>query len=581
MKRKTNIHFQKRQNKMLKVVIRNIIYMILLSIVALFLGLVLSFIFTRLLPGDPVLAYLPERFTQEEYLAMLRQLGLDQPIIIQFFRHVSDFFTGNLGLSGSINRGQPLIELLTNRIPASIEFTILPIVSGLFAGILLGILSVKVRYRLIKLLIQILTISVISMPIFVVGIWSQYTFAFQMGIFPALGDPSLPSGILFLLTLFLTARQVRSNYLKKSEEKHILSNSLQIIFNISILIASIFLLEVTFGIHGFFDLFIISINLSEYWLFRACLFIIIALTVFVLFLSNIVYTIYNYFSEERQSKIFTTYIGRNEQVVEESARYGLNSDQSFKDFTIYRLKSPLTIIGLAIVVFTIIVAIFPQVLTPFSMQEALAPGPGAWDPPSATHPLGQTAFGRDVLALLAYGVSTSITVCILPVLIGIAIGLNFGYLSKVHRWVKGVVLGVMVILFIIPSVIVIVIIQGNYFLGGNITMIMSIMTLYMIPLVTLLISRGNYSYKLTAKKLIAYFPLFMAINIMLFEAIGFLGFSDPLIIQLGDSIKLARSFVYFAPWASLWPGLALYVLMMGFFTLHYGLKEPIPIVGRL
>jgi len=566
---------------MLKVVIRNIIYTILLLIVALFLGLVLSFVFSRLFPGDPVLPFLPPGFTQAEYLAMIRQLGLDQPIIVQFFRYLFDFFTGNLGVLSSLAPGIPVIEILTERIPASIEFTILPIVSGLFAGILLGILSVKVRYRLIKLLIQILTISVISMPIFVVGIWSQYTFAFQMGIFPAIGDPSLPSGILFLVTFFLTTRQVRSNYLKKSEEKHILSNSLQIIFNISILIASIFLLEVTFGIHGFFELFIISINTWDYYLFRACLFILIALTVFVLFLSNIVYTIYNYFSEERQSKIFTTYIGRNEQVVEESARYGFNSDQTFKDFTIYRLKSPLTIIGLAIVVFTIIIAIVPQVLTPFSMQEALGVYPGAYSPPSATHPLGQTTFGRDVLALLVYGVSTSIKVCILPVLIGIAIGLNFGYLSKVHRWVKWVVLGVMVIIFIIPSVIVILIIQGNFLLGGNITMIMSIMTLYMIPWVTLLISRGNYSYKLTAKKLIAYFPLFMAINIMLFEAIGFLGFSDPLIIQLGDSISRARPSVFFAPWASLWPGLALYILMIGFFTLHYGLKEPIPIVGKL
>ena len=565
---------------MLKVVIRNVIYTILILIVALFLGLVLSFVFTRLLPGDPVLAYLPPFFTQDDYLAMLRQLGLDQPIIIQFFRYIFDLVTGNLGISGSISKGQPIIELLLGRIPASIEFTILPIFLGLIAGIFLGIFSIKVRYRLIKLLIQILTILVISMPIFVLGIWSQYTFAFQMGLFPAIGDPFLPSCILFLLTLFLTTRQVRSNYLKKSDEKHILSNSLQIIFNISILIASIFLLEVTFGIHGFFELFIMSISLSDYYLFRACLFILIALTVFVLFLSNIVYTIYNYFSEERQSKIFAKYIGRNEQMVEESARYGLNSDQKFKDFTIYRLKSPLTIIGLAIVVFTIIVAIFPQVLTPFSMQEALGIYSGSWDPPSATHPLGQTIFGRDVLALLVYGVSTSIKVCILPVLIGIAIGLNFGYLCKVHRWVKGVVLGVMVILFIIPSVIVILIFLGT--LGeGNITMIMSIMTLYMIPWVTLLISRGNYSYKLTAKKLIAYFPLFMAINIMLFEAIGFLGFSDPLIIQLGDSVNRARNHVYFAPWASLWPGLALYILMIGFFTLHYGLKEPIPIVGRL
>ena len=560
---------------MLKV-IRNIHYTILLPIIPFFFGLVLSFLISRLLPGDPVLAYLPAHFTAEEYLAAIRLLGFDQPLVFQFFRHLAELFTGTLGISASISRGQPVIELLTARIPATIEFTILPIVLGLIAGILLGILSVKVRSRLIKLLIQILIILGVSMPVFVLGMWSQYTFAFQLALFPAVGDPFLPSCILFLLALCLTTRQVRSNYLKRSEEKHILSYTLQIIFNLSIIIVASFLLESIFNLHGFFELFIRAIYYSDYWLARACVFILIVLPVIILFLSNIIYTIYNYFSEKSQSKIFLKYIGRSEQVVKEGARYDFNSDQKFKDFTLYRLKSPLTIIGLAIVVFTIIVAIFPYVLTPFSMQEAMGVFPGSWDPPSVTHPLGQTKFGSDVLALLAYGISTLMRVCILPVLIGIAIGLLFGYLSKVHRWVKGLVLGFMVVLFIIPSILVIIILSGIF--GRNISVIMSIMAMYVIPWVTLIISRGNYSLKLTAKKLIAYFPLLMAFNILLFEAIGFLGFSDPLIIQLGNSIGVARLHLFDAPWASLWPGLAIFVLVMGFFSLHYGLKEPIPII---
>ena len=321
-----------------------------------------------------------------------------------------------------------------------------------------------------------------------------------------------------------------------------------------------------------------AILFNDYWLYRVCVFILFLFPVTILFLSNIVYTIYNYFSEESQSKIFTKYFGRTEQMVEESARYDFNTEQTFKDFTLYRLKSPLTIIGLGIVMFTIIVAIFPQVLTPLTLQQAMGIYPGAWDPPSATHPLGQTYFGRDVLGLLAYGVSTSIKVCILSVLIGIAIGLLFGYLSKVHRWVKGFVLGLMVILFIVPSIIVILIFVG--ILGCNISVIISIMAMYMIPGVTLLISKGNYSFKLTTKKVIAYFPLFMAFSILLFEAIGFLGFYDPLLVQLGDSISTARLHLYDATWASFWPSLALYVLVIGFITLHYGLKEPIPIVRR-
>ncbi|MBY9021618.1 MAG: hypothetical protein KGD67_11195, partial [Candidatus Lokiarchaeota archaeon] len=144
--------------------------------------------------------------------------------------------------------------------------------------------------------------------------------------------------------------------------------------------------------------------------------------------------------------------------------------------------------------------------------------------------------------------------------------------------VKELVLGLMVILFTVPSIIMLFIFLS--ILGSNILVIISIMAMYMIPGVTLLISKGNYSFKLTIKKVIAYFPLFMAFNILLFEAIGFLGFSNPLLVQLGIDISTARLHLFDAPWASLWPSLALYVLVMGFFMLHYGLKEPIPIVRR-
>ncbi len=255
---------------MSKDVVKNIIYTILLLIVPLFFGLVLSFLFGKLLPGDPVLAYLPPSFTEAEYMAMLHQLGLDKPLIVQFFRYVFDLFTGNLGMAGSIAPGMPIFDLLIQRILISLGFTVLPIVLGLIAGILLGVLSVKVRYKLVKVFIQILIILGISMPMFFIGLWLQYVLAFQLGIIPATGKPFLPACILFVLTLFLKTRQVRSNYLKKPEEKHILSNSLQVVTNLGFLIASILLLEVIFGIHGFFELFIDAILSYDYWLFRVC-----------------------------------------------------------------------------------------------------------------------------------------------------------------------------------------------------------------------------------------------------------------------------------------------------------------------
>lgn len=566
---------------MLKVVIRNILYTILLPIMPLFFGLVLSFQFFQLLPGDPVLAYLQAQGISSPspavYAAAVQLLGFDQPLIVQFFRYLSELFIGNLGISVAVAQCSSVFVLLTERIPVTLGFTILPIVLGLIVGILLGISSVKVRYKLVKVFIQILVILGISMPIFFVGMWFQYVLCYQLGLFPPVGDAFLPACILFLLTLFLTTRQVRSNYLKESEEKHILSNSLQIIMNMSVLIAAIFLLESVFGISGFFNLFLNAVNLMDYWLFRVCVFSLIVLPVIILFLSNIGYTIYNFFSEESQSPIFTKYLGKSERIIEESAQYTIDSDQNFQDFIVYRLYSPLTILGIVVVAFISIVAVFPQILTPFTIEEATGVYTGSWEPPSATHPLGQARFGRDVLALLAYGLSTSIRVCILPVLIGIAIGILFGYLSKVHRWVKGLILGFMIVVFIIPSLLVIMMLSGIS--GGNISMIMSIMAMYMIPWVTLIISKGNYSLNLTAKKLIVYFPLFMAFNIFLFEAIGFLGFSDSLLpVQLGTNVSSARNYLYSAPWASFWPGLAIFVAIGGFLTLHYGLKEPIPII---
>ena len=219
--------------------------------------------------------------------------------------------------------------------------------------------------------------------------------------------------------------------------------------------------------------------------------------------------------------------------------------------------------SLLMTLFFIIVAIFPQLLTPISRQDVFNIDFGAWSPPSATHPLGQTKYGRDVLALLVYGISTLMQVCFLPVLIGMAIGVLFGYLGKVHWGVRDLILGIMIIL-LIPSLMVLLIF--SIIMGSNI----SVMTNFMVMCAT-----PGF------KKLITYFPLFMAFNILIFGALGFLGLSDPSLINMGYHVAEGRIALFDAPWASLWPSIALYVLVIGFLLLHYGLKEPIPITERI
>jgi len=71
----------------------------------LFGAITLTFILSRMMPGDPVLATLPQLWTEEDYNRQLHNLGLDRPIIEQYFRYLGDLFTGNWGVSVVINQG--------------------------------------------------------------------------------------------------------------------------------------------------------------------------------------------------------------------------------------------------------------------------------------------------------------------------------------------------------------------------------------------------------------------------------------------------------------------------------------------
>ncbi|MHA1479322.1 MAG: ABC transporter permease, partial [Promethearchaeota archaeon] len=113
----------------------------------LFGAITLTFILSRLMPGDPVLAYLGERFTAEEYYAALRVLGLDRPIIEQYFRYLGDLFTGNWGVSVVINRGQPVWDLVLERFFRTFDITIFAVFIAAAIGIKTGVISAKHRNK--------------------------------------------------------------------------------------------------------------------------------------------------------------------------------------------------------------------------------------------------------------------------------------------------------------------------------------------------------------------------------------------------------------------------------------------------
>lgn len=126
---------------MLRYTIRRLIQLVG---VVLVLSLLL-FAWLRALPGGPVSALLGERSTPESREALTKQLGLDQPIFIQYFKFLGRALSGDFGVSTTVQPGQPALDIFLQRFPATIELSVLAIAIAIAVGIPLGYMAAKRR----------------------------------------------------------------------------------------------------------------------------------------------------------------------------------------------------------------------------------------------------------------------------------------------------------------------------------------------------------------------------------------------------------------------------------------------------
>ncbi|CCH27576.1 ABC transporter permease [Actinosynnema sp. NPDC047251] len=126
---------------MLRYTIRRLIQLVG---VVLVLSLLL-FAWLRALPGGPVSALLGERATPESREALTRQLGLDQPIVTQYFKFLGRALSGDFGTSTGVQPGDSAMEIFLQRFPATIELSFLAIVIAIAFGIPLGYMAAKRR----------------------------------------------------------------------------------------------------------------------------------------------------------------------------------------------------------------------------------------------------------------------------------------------------------------------------------------------------------------------------------------------------------------------------------------------------
>jgi len=145
--------------------------------------IVITFLLTRAIPGDPAAYFAGGAATQEAVEQVRQQLGLDRPLIEQFFRYVADLARGDLGLS--LTTGQPVLNELLQRLPASLEMVLLALVLACAIAVPMGVLAATKPGSWVDQLSRLITTAGVSLPTFFTGLLLAYVFYFLLGWAPA------------------------------------------------------------------------------------------------------------------------------------------------------------------------------------------------------------------------------------------------------------------------------------------------------------------------------------------------------------------------------------------------------------
>jgi len=156
----------------------------LVTVIPTLIGVVIvTFLLTRVLPGDPAVYFAGPAATPESIAEVRKSLGLDRPLPEQFGRYISDLAHGNLG--SSLSTGQPVVAEIRNRLPASAELTLFGLVLSLVIAVPLGILAAVKQGSWIDHTCRVIATAGVSLPVFFTGLLLVYIFYFRLGWAPA------------------------------------------------------------------------------------------------------------------------------------------------------------------------------------------------------------------------------------------------------------------------------------------------------------------------------------------------------------------------------------------------------------
>jgi peptide/nickel transport system permease protein len=158
----------------------------LLLLVPILIGLsILVFIWIRALPGSPAESLLGERATEQSIAQIREQLGLDDPLYVQYWRYVQTLADGDLGTS--IHSRREVTDEIKERFPATVELTLAAGTFAILLGIPLGFFAAKRYGGWFDNSSLVLSLIGVSIPIFFLGIILKWIFSVRLGWLPSIG----------------------------------------------------------------------------------------------------------------------------------------------------------------------------------------------------------------------------------------------------------------------------------------------------------------------------------------------------------------------------------------------------------
>lgn len=191
----------------------------------------ITFVMVNLAPGDPLTAMIPPDMMSEMSPALLdakrRQLGLDKPMIVRYFIWQGQLLRGNFGFS-YLSR-EPVLKIIWERIPPTLELTFAALVLGTVLGFFMGVIAALKQYSLYDYILSFVSLVGLSIPGFFMALIALFLFVLKFEWFPSHGMSSdlghfnlwdnlyhlaLPASVLGIELLAVSTRYARTAMLE-------------------------------------------------------------------------------------------------------------------------------------------------------------------------------------------------------------------------------------------------------------------------------------------------------------------------------------------------------------------------------